>query len=207
MAEVFSKYDILIQGYAFPADGAYFASPTTTLIHTADGRKVLVDPGASSEKLVAAFQERNMQFTDINILFLTHYHPDHWLNIKYFPHLPMIDPATKWSSDREDSHSGESVADTEIKILKTPGHSDEHCSLLINTADEGVVCIAQDVFWWEDGKQKVENLDELMNLEDPFANDVDALRKSRELVLGVADVIIPGHGKPFKNLFKSEFKV
>lgn len=37
-----------------------------------------------------------------------------------------------------------------------------------------------------------------MNLIDPFANDNEALKKSRKLVLEKADWIIPGHGKKFK---------
>ena len=41
-------------------------------------------------------------------------------------------------------------------------------------------------------------MDELLNLEDPFANDKEVLLNSRKLVLEKADFIIPGHGKIFK---------
>ena len=34
--------------------------------------------------------------------------------------------------------------------------------------------------------------------EDPYAPDRDELRRSRERVLALADLIIPGHGAPFR---------
>ena len=62
------------------------------------------------------------------------------------------------------------------------------------------MCIAADVFWWEDGKQKVNTKKELLSLKDPFAFNNKELLKSRVLVLKKADLIIPGHGKMFKSI-------
>ena len=33
---------------------------------------------------------------------------------------------------------------------------------------------------------------------DPFASDLVALERNRERVLGVADIVIPGHGASFR---------
>ena len=38
----------------------------------------------------------------------------------------------------------------------------------------------------------------LLNLNDPYMKDKDALHKSREKILKIAAYIVPGHGKPFK---------
>lgn len=191
------KIHILIEGYAHPGDGdSFVASPTTALIEVG-GQKILFDPGANADLLKTALQKAHVDSKDISFIYLSHYHPDHFLNLKLFPHLDVYDGEMIWSNDNEGFHKG-SLGFEGIEILKTPGHSPEHTSLLIDT-DEGKVCLAQDVFWWEDGKQKSDNKDDLLSLVDPYATDTEALRKSRELVLEKADWIIPGHGKKFKN--------
>ena len=191
-----NKVIILVEGYAHPnEDGSYTASPTTSLIDTGD-KKILVDPGTNSEKLFEAMKVHNLMVHDISFIYLSHYHPDHFLNIRLFPNIGIYDGGTRWSGDKEYFYS-DLLPETDIEILKTPGHAPEDCSLLVKT-DLGLVCIAPDVFWWEDGKQKSDTLEDLLNLVDPFATDKTALLVSRKLVISKADYIIPGHGKMFK---------
>jgi glyoxylase-like metal-dependent hydrolase (beta-lactamase superfamily II) len=192
-----NKIHVLVEGYAHPGEnGSYIASPSSYLIETSD-KKILVDPGTNKEKLLEALNNLGVKNEDLSFIYLTHYHPDHFLNIKLFPELNIVDGDIIWSGDNEEFHKGNIGAEG-IEILKTPGHSPEHTSLLVDT-DEGKVCIAQDVFWWEDGKQKSDNEEDLLNLEDPFATDREAQINSRKLILEKADWIIPGHGKKFKN--------
>ncbi len=193
------EYKIIIEGYAYSEDNYYVASPSTVLIES-NGITVLVDPGADPE-LLKKLKNAGYQLEDIDVIYLSHYHPDHFLNIRFFPNHKIYDGETIWDRDKE-YETGDKIHTTNIKILKTPGHSPEHTSLLINTKDHGKVCIAQDVFWWEDGKQNNESEKNLMELEDPFASDIDELKKSRKKVLEVADWIIPGHGKMFKKPLK-----
>ncbi len=195
-----NKIHILVEGYAHSGENdTYVASPSSYLIETPD-KKILVDPGANREKLVLGLAKLDVSSEDISFIYLTHYHPDHFLNIKLFPKLDIVDGDIVWSDDMETFHQG-NLGINGIEILKTPGHAPEHTSLLIDT-DEGKVCIAQDVFWWEDGKQKSDNEEDLLNLKDPFATDREAQIESRKLVLEKADWIIPGHGKKFKNPLK-----
>jgi glyoxylase-like metal-dependent hydrolase (beta-lactamase superfamily II) len=191
------KIHILIEGYAYPKeDGSFVASPTTTLIET-DGKKILVDPGTNKDKLLEALESLKLEPQNIDFIYLTHYHPDHFLNIRLFPDKHIYDGGVFWKGDEEYFHKGV-IPGTHIEILPTPGHSPEHTSLLVNT-DDGIVCIAQDVFWWEDGKQKSDSEEELLQLQDPFATDQEAQIASRKLVLEKADWIVPGHGKKFRN--------
>lgn len=74
-----------------------------------------------------------------------------------------------------------------IKLIKSPGHSDDSITLLVKTK-KGVIAICGDVFWQEDFPKK-----------DSLANDLKKLKKSRKKVLKLADYLIPGHGKMFKN--------
>ncbi len=191
-----NRVKVLVEGYAHPnEDGSYTASPTCTLVGS-NGKKFLVDPGTSREKLLKALEKENIGGRDLSFIYISHYHPDHWLNTRLFPNLDIYDGEICWRGDQEIFHQGK-LPEVEVEILKTPGHATEDTSLLIRTED-GVVCICPDVFWWEDGKQKSDNMDDLLNLEDPFANDKEALLASRKLVLSKAHFIIPGHGKMFK---------
>ncbi|MYT22408.1 MBL fold metallo-hydrolase, partial [Streptomyces sp. SID7760] len=51
----------------------------------------------------------------------------------------------------------------------------------------GVVAFAGDLWWHADGPA-----------EDPVAPDREMHRASRLRVLAVADLIVPGHGSPFR---------
>ena len=191
MAEV----KVLIEGYAKSTGGEEFrASPTTTLIKDS-GKLILVDPGANKQKLLDALKKAGLKPEEINLIFLTHYHIDHLLNIRLFPNKDILDGGTIYRDDEEIGISGK-IPNTNIKIIPTPGHSSEHVSLLVET-EKGKVCIAGDLWWWEDGKQKTDKKS-LLNAKDMFAKDKKALLKSRKKILGIADYIIPGHGKMFE---------
>lgn len=192
-------FKILIEGYAKLGKGdVYLACPTCTLIFS-QGKKILVDPGTNRELLLTALTTINLEPADIDIVYLTHYHPDHFLNLGLFAHTGFYDGTMYWEKDTEITHNGTVIPGTTIQILQTPGHAPEHTSLLFQTRNQGTVCVAQDVFWWEDGTQKNSTTEELLNHSDPFATDQKALHSSRTLVLEKADFIIPGHGKGFVN--------
>lgn len=194
-----NKVKVLTEGYAHPnPDGSYTANPTCSLVES-NGVKFVVDPGTNTKKLLQSLKRENLSEKDLSFIYLSHYHPDHLLNIRLFPDLDVYDGEICWKGDLETFHKRLLPGTKDIEILKTPGHSPENTSLLVKTA-EGNVCICSDVFWWEDGKQKTDNLQELLNLEDPFASDQQALLESRKLVLASADLIIPGHGKMFKSI-------
>ena len=193
-----NKLKVLIEGYAHPGpDSTYIASPTCTLIYS-DNKKILVDPGTNQELLIKNLKKVGLTANDIDIVFLSHYHPDHFLSIRLFPNHDIIDGEIIWSKDNEVYHKG-ILPGTDIKIIKTPGHSSEHASLIVQTKEFGKVCVAQDLFWWEDGKQKSDSIKDLINLKDPYASDIKKLKKSRQKILKIADWIIPGHGVMFKN--------
>jgi glyoxylase-like metal-dependent hydrolase (beta-lactamase superfamily II) len=62
-----------------------------------------------------------------------------------------------------------------------------------------VVVVAGDVFWWADREEQKTDRESLLFHKDPFAKDEKALLASRRKILELADWIIPGHGKMFKN--------
>jgi len=193
-----SELRILIEGYAREEKNVWLASPSTVLIKDS-GLNILADPGSNKKMLLVALEKEGFKPEDIDIVFLTHYHLDHILNIRLFPDKDIYDGATINSGDKIIPYSGR-IPGTKIEVIQTPGHADEHCSLLIETKD-GKIVIAGDVFWWRHDQEQLIDLDSLLNLKDPFANDGQALIESRKKILELADYIIPGHGKMFK-IFK-----
>src|SRR3989344_8280375 len=109
------KVHILVEGYAHPGkDGSYIASPSTVLIQTND-KNILVDPGAVPfKKLEGALV--GLKNESLSFIYLSHYHPDHFLNIKYFPNLEVYDGTTLWTSDKEIFYE-KRIPDTDIEIL------------------------------------------------------------------------------------------
>lgn len=192
---------VLIQGYAHPGpDNTYVASPSCTLI-ISSGKRILVDPGANQKLLTTRLKREGLIPKSIDYIFLSHYHLDHILAIRLFPNHDIVDGEMIWRKDSEIYHNGK-LPGTDIEVVKTPGHSPEHASLIVNAEEYGIVCVAQDLFWWEDGKQKSDNVKDLIDLRDPYAKDIKTLKKSREKILKIADWIIPGHGEMFKNPLK-----
>ncbi|MCG2690330.1 MBL fold metallo-hydrolase, partial [Candidatus Parcubacteria bacterium] len=142
-------------------------------------------------------EKEGLQLKDINIIFLTHYHLDHLLNIRLFPDKDIYDGDTINRGDKIIPFDGKIIPKTKIQIIKTPGHAFEHCSLLVKT-NEGNIIIAGDVWWWwNEEKQKIDKKS-LLSRKDPFVKDTNTLRKSRQKLLSLADFIIPGHGEMFK---------
>ena len=141
-----NKVTVLVEGYAHPnSDGSYTASPTCTLVES-NGKKFIIDPGTNPEKLLEALKKENVSERDLSFVYLSHYHPDHFLNIRLFPSLDVYDGDICWRRDIEIFHQGK-LPEVDVEILKTPGHATEDTSLLVKT-EEGVVCICPDVFWW-----------------------------------------------------------
>lgn len=191
-----SEVKILIEGYAKPTGGETFkASPSAVLIKDS-GKLILVDPGTNKQKLINSLKLEGINLSDIDLIFLTHYHIDHLLNIRLFPDIDVYDGYTLYRGDEEIEISGK-IPGTNVLIIPTPGHAHEHVSLLVNTK-EGRICVAGDLWWWQDNTKQKLDKKSLLSLKDPFVKDKKALLNSRKKILKISDYIIPGHGKMFK---------
>lgn len=190
MAEV----KILIQGYAKQIEGGWLASSTVILVQS-NSKNIIIDPGCNREKLISGLSKNNLKTTDIDFVLLTHGHTDHTLLAGIFENAKVLNPEEIYDGDKQTEHNNK-IPDTDLEIIQTPGHSPEHCSLVVPT-EEGTYAIAGDVFWWMDDEEQkidIEKKDEA----HPEEVDMKKLIESRKQLLKLGDYIIPGHGGMFK---------
>jgi len=183
-----AKVKVLIEGYV---KNDTLVVPTTTLIR--DGKtNIVVDPGMGKNKqevLRKALKGEKLSVEDIDVVFATHYHLDHTQHVGLFPKAKLIDYMYSYSGEEWTDHKGEGYKiSPNVSIIYTPGHSIEHASLTVKT-DKGLIVVAGDVWWFSD----------MTPVEDEMAWSQEKLEKSRNKVLKIADWIIPGHGKMFRN--------
>lgn len=190
-----NELKLLIQGYAKKTKKGFCASSAVVLIKT-DGLNILVDPGSNKERLLRALKRERINPTDIDFIFLTHFHLDHILNIRLFPRATILDVDTIYKKDRGALYSG-FIPGTNIQVIPTPGHAHEHGVLIIDT-EEGRVGVAGDIFWWNDGEKQKTDYRSLIYKKDPYTKNWKQVVESRKKLLKLADWIIPGHGKVFR---------
>ncbi|MDP2736538.1 MAG: MBL fold metallo-hydrolase [bacterium] len=181
MAEI----KILIEGYTSADSAEEKTCPTITLIKDG-GNIIIVDPGVlESQKMLAdKLKEEGLSVNDINIVFITHSHIDHYRNIGMFPEAKTLEFYGLWDKNMVENWQEQFSED--IKIIKTPGHSYDGLTLLVKT-DSGVVAVCGDVFWKKD-----------FPIDDVYAADKEKLKQSRKVVLELSDWIIPGHAGMYK---------
>ncbi|MEK6964124.1 MAG: MBL fold metallo-hydrolase [Nanoarchaeota archaeon] len=192
MAEV----KVLIEGYAKQLEKGWIASSTTCLV-TTEGKKIITDPGCNREKLLGALVREGLTTANIDYVFLSHRHPDHVLLAGIFENAKFITFDTNLMYDKDillefDKHE----LGKDIAIIETPGHVEEHLSLIVNTA-KGKIAIVGDVIWWLEGEEQVFDINQKDHAQAK-GMDMDQLIASRKMVLEMADYVIPGHGKMFK---------
>lgn len=181
-----ARVDVLLEGYARGSGDDLRVAGTVSLVRDED-RVVVVDPGmvASRDALLAAMAALGVRPQDVTDVVISHHHPDHVLSVALFPVVPVHDVQAVYEGDGWTRRPADGVALTpSVRLIATPGHTPQDVTTLVGTA-EGVVALTH--LWWT-GEGPA---------EDPYAPDREQLRASRERVLAVVDLVVPGHGAPF----------
>lgn len=120
---------------------------TITLIKD-NGVNMVVDPGVlESQKILAdALAREGLAVDDIDIVFVTHSHLDHYRNVGMFKKARNLEFYGIWEGGKCLGWKEEFTPD--IRIIKTPGHSADSITFLVKTAED-TVAICGDVFWKE----------------------------------------------------------
>lgn len=157
---------------------------------------ILVDTGGpwARDALLEALATQGVAPGDVTLVVGTHGHSDHIGNLGLFPEAALLVshdfclpgglylPHGLCESQPLRLGSG-------LQVWATPGHGGQRdVSVVVEGTSLGTVVVAGDVF------ERLGDEDSWQALsEDPVAQ-----QRSRERILSVADVVVPGHGAPFR---------
>jgi N-acyl homoserine lactone hydrolase len=182
---------------------------TVTLIEAE--RRILVDTGfdyewldtpsngeRNAKDLVRALRDHGIMPDDVDTIFITHWHKDHFGNLEVFRKAGRL--ASKGMVHRFELEGFVGIDDQDkiadgVKMMLTPGHTIDHASIIVDSEVGDIkarVAIAGDAVvshsYFQAGRIWQYNAD--------FYN-VEAARESVLRLMDVSDIIIPGHGVPF----------
>ena len=150
---------------------------------------IVVDPGlvASRGLILDPLAALGVAAEAVTHVFLSHHHPDHTINVALFPNAEVVDFWARYRDDLWLDHGGDGWRMTpRTQLWLTPGHSEEDASLIVE-AEDGTYAMTH--LWWGTDRTPV---------KDPYCTDHERMAVHRKRVLAVADVVIPGHGEPFR---------
>ncbi len=191
-----AKVKVLIEGYARKLKKGWIASSTACLV-TTQTKKIITDPGCNRKKLLGALAKEGLSTADIDYVFLSHRHPDHILLAGIFENAKFITFDANLMYDKDVLLEFDKYTlGKDIEIIETPGHVEEHLSLIVNTS-KGKIAIAGDVIWWLEGEKQIFSINQKDHSQSKGMN-MNKLIESRKIIVERADYVIPGHGKMFK---------
>jgi len=176
---------VLHEGYV--RDGGRVGG-TVVLVRDGDAR-IVVDPGMVADRrlILDPIRSLGVDPSDVTHVFLSHHHPDHTVNVALFPNAEVVDFWARYRDDLWLDHDGDGHRlSPNAELWLTPGHTEEDASLIVRAGD-GVYAMTH-LWWLGDRTPEV----------DPLAWDQAALERSRARVLEAVDVVVPGHGGPFR---------
>ncbi|XP_069739145.1 LOW QUALITY PROTEIN: metallo-beta-lactamase domain-containing protein 1, partial [Phaenicophaeus curvirostris] len=188
---------VLQEGFSTPLgrDGTFRADGSVTLIR---GGPVtaLVDTGGpwGHRRLLQALSHHGLSPEGVTHVVCTHGHSDHVGNLNLFPRAELV---VGFDVSRGDGvYRANALANGVpyvlhpglLEVVATPGHTASHVGLVVRETALGTALVAGDLFEKEDDEEEWRAAS-----EDPATQE-----KSRRWALEVADVIVPGHGPPFR---------
>ena len=180
-----ARVDVLLPGSLTSTGGGVVSS--CTLIRDAD-RSIVVDPGMApgASAILTPLATLGLRPEDVTDVVLSHHHPDHTMYAGLFPRAAVHDHwAIYRGTDWEDSECDGRELTSSVVLSRTPGHTAEDLATAVGTPEGLVVCTHS----WFNSETTV---------DDETPEDDAALHESRRQILEVADLIIPGHGTPFR---------
>ncbi|XP_074839057.1 metallo-beta-lactamase domain-containing protein 1 [Carettochelys insculpta] len=194
-----TPYSVLVlqEGYsrALP-DGRTEADGSVTLVR--GPQLTLVDTGGpwGREQLLAQLAAQGVAPGAVTHVVCTHGHSDHAGNLNLFPQATLL-VGFDLSRGRGlylphglGAGAPYPIDPGRVEVVPTPGHTAAHTSVLVQGTALGSVLVAGDLFEREADEDVWRGLS-----EDPARQE-----RSRRWALSVADVVIPGHGPPFRVL-------
>ena len=178
---------VLHPGYI--REGGSRVGSSVSLVRDGDAL-IVVDPGLVADRalILDPLASLGVRPDDVTHVFLSHHHPDHTVNVALFPNVEVVDFWARYVGDQWLDHDGDGYRlAPRSQLWLTPGHTEEDASLVVE-ADDGTYVFTH--AWWGGDRTPA---------VDPYAPDQTVLDRSRARILEVADIVVPGHGEPFRN--------
>ena len=187
------------------------SQPTVTLVRT-DGLNILIDPGwqdyGKPDRLLSDLLYFGLKPSDIDEIFITHWHSDHWNGVPLFPDAKLfyagVGPGVVKKHLRNQVEDRELIRlkegdswHTGIDIISTIGHTSHDHSVRIRWNDKTHIATGDAIV----SKMYFETKTFFPNHR--VEKHRDALLASYDKIVQQADFIIPGHDAPFLNYRKS----
>ena len=201
-------YEILVKGNNLRFCCGYVGLANLTLLDTQEG-PIMFDVGhtVNRQGLVSGLKERGLAPADVPRVFLSHLHVDHVMNIGIFPFSTKVyvsraeweyaanphpeDPWMPWLI-REQLQKydlqlieGEGELVPGARYFPVPGHTPGCMALSLDTSDKGRVVLAGDALKFP--------REMLQKGADHAFDSHENASASIELILSIADRIVPGH--------------
>ena len=187
------EWGVLFPGYApwpFPGFGVTIDVGSSVSYFRSGDKKIIHDPGFVPNRgvILDPLSERGVGADEITDVIISHHHPDHTLNIAMFANATTHDVWGIYKDDKWFVRWAEGVEVAPgVKLIQTPGHTDQDITVLVNTAD-GLVAFTH--LWWRP---------DTPTDDDPVGTNNEAFHASRERVLALNPaLIVPGHGPAFE---------
>lgn len=173
-------------------DGCFRADGTISLL--TGPKTILVDTGGPWDRdfLLTRLKEKGFEPGDISMVVGTHGHSDHIGNLGLFQEALVVVGCDMSQGDRylpnQLAEGQPHPIDEYVSLVPTPGHTGRDVSVLVRGTSVGTVLVAGDLF------ERCADEDSWRELsENPIVQEAN-----RQKALHTSDVIIPGHGLPFR---------
>ncbi|CAJ0945759.1 unnamed protein product, partial [Mesorhabditis belari] len=182
-------------------DGQQEMVSAITLVND-NGFYLLIDTGSSSdtERLLHSLAKEEVTLDQIGAVVVTHAHPGVMGNLNFFGQKPILFHSLEFI--------GRHVTPTELKdrpyrkvsqnveVWKTPGHTQHDLTVLVhNVAGYGTMAITGDLI---PNEQLIAEKRDIMSEEGVWDSAIK--RQNANLIICMADWVVPGHGTPFRVL-------
>lgn len=208
--------ETIIEGYGLGTSVGRPALCAVNLVEGPDAKgkttRILVDTGHVGRRQVlwAALASRGIAPADIDMVFLTHAHWDHVQNVDVFGSVPLLlhpdeleyslDPHPRefampsWTHSLLERQTLRHVVEGDelipgVKVVELPGHTVGSIGLAVDTPD-GCTVVAGDALHY--ARVALEGRNPLVFW------DTELAAQSIERIVAMADVIYPGHDRPFR---------
>ena len=139
-------------------------------------------------KILAALDHLGIGCDEVDIVVNTHLHHDHIANNDLFPNATLIAHVSEGPSKKYRTVGGDHELGRGVRLIHTPGHTPGSSSVFVESPVRYVIA--------GDALPTHENY---LKWVPPRLNyDPDLALASMNEIVAFADIVVPGHGAPFK---------